>query len=69
MVNMRKAHKVFYLFKDEDCPRLPDTEGVSIPIILPGQELAQIFFDIRSTDALLWNNVNIIHDDTFGDAI
>jgi len=36
---------------------------------LPGKELSQIFFDIRGIDALLWNNVNILHDDTFGDAI
>ncbi|XP_039311074.1 ionotropic receptor 93a-like [Solenopsis invicta] len=61
----RKEELIHLAITDEDCPRLPDTEGVSIPIILPGQELAQIFFDIRSTDALLWNNVNIIHDDTF----
>lgn len=60
---------LFYLFRDQDCPRLPVSEGVSIPLIFPGKELSQIFFDIRAVDALSWNNVNILHDDTFGDAI
>jgi len=67
--NHEVLYVLFYLFKDQDCPRLPDSEGVSIPFILPGKELSQIFLDIRGIDALLWNNVNILHDDTFGDAI
>ncbi|XP_018374481.1 PREDICTED: uncharacterized protein LOC108768527 [Trachymyrmex cornetzi] len=61
----RKDEVVHLAITDQDCPRLPDSEGVSIPLILPGKELSQIFFDMRSIDALLWNNVNILHDDTF----
>lgn len=58
---------ICFIFEEQDCPRLP--EGVSVPLILPGKELSQIFFDIRMDDALLWNNVNILHDDTFGSLI
>ncbi|XP_011686860.1 PREDICTED: glutamate receptor ionotropic, delta-2-like [Wasmannia auropunctata] len=61
----RKEELIHLAITDQDCPRLPDTEGVSIPLISPGQELSQIFFDIKAIDALLWNNVNILHDDTF----
>ncbi|KYN41871.1 Glutamate receptor delta-2 subunit [Trachymyrmex septentrionalis] len=61
----RKEELVHLAITDQDCPRLPDSEGVSIPLMLPGKELSQIFFDMRSTDVLLWNNVNILHDDTF----
>lgn len=60
---VRKDEIIHLAITEQDCPRLP--EGVSIPLILPGKELSQIFFDIRMADALLWNNVNILHDDTF----
>jgi len=60
---------LYCLFKEPDCPRFLDSEGVSIPLILPGEELSQILFDIRVADGLLWNNVNILHDDTLGDLL
>ncbi|KAL0103140.1 hypothetical protein PUN28_017458 [Cardiocondyla obscurior] len=63
------AHKEELLhlaITDQGCPRLPVSEGVSVPLISPGKELAQIFFDLRTIDALSWNNINILHDDTFG---
>ncbi|XP_029675153.1 ionotropic receptor 93a-like [Formica exsecta] len=61
----RKDEIVHLAITEQDCPRLPDSEGVSVPLISPGKELSQIFYDIRMADALLWNNVNILHDDTF----
>ncbi|EFN86026.1 Glutamate receptor delta-2 subunit [Harpegnathos saltator] len=51
--------------REQDCPRFPDTDGVSIPLVVAGQELSQIFYDLRSYDVLNWNNINILHDDTF----
>ncbi|XP_014486779.1 PREDICTED: glutamate receptor ionotropic, delta-2-like [Dinoponera quadriceps] len=51
--------------RERDCPRFPDSEGVSIPLIPAGKELSQIFYDLRSHDILDWNNVNLLHDDTF----
>ncbi|XP_072742853.1 ionotropic receptor 93a isoform X1 [Anoplolepis gracilipes] len=59
----RKDDIVHLAITEQDCPRL--LEGVSVPLIPPGKELSQIFFDIRMADALLWNNINVLHDDTF----
>ncbi|EZA54910.1 ObirIr93a [Ooceraea biroi] len=61
----RKEELVHLAITEQDCPRFSDSEGVSIPLVPPGEELSQIFFDIRVADALLWSNVNILHDDTF----
>ncbi|KAL6263497.1 hypothetical protein P5V15_006288 [Pogonomyrmex californicus] len=61
----RKEELVHLAITDHDCPRLPDSEGVSIPLVSPGEELSQIIFDIREIDAFAWTNVNILHDDTF----
>ncbi|XP_029164005.1 ionotropic receptor 93a-like [Nylanderia fulva] len=64
--NIARKDEILHLaITEQDCPRLPDSEGVSIPLVMSGKELSQIFFDIRTTDALFWNNVNILHDDTF----
>ncbi|KAG7190375.1 hypothetical protein KM043_006484 [Ampulex compressa] len=61
----RKAELVHIAITDTDCPRIPDTEGIGIPMIEPGEELPQIFLDLRMTDALSWNIINVLHDDTF----
>nr|XP_012227959.1 PREDICTED: uncharacterized protein LOC105675403 isoform X2 [Linepithema humile] len=61
----RKEELVHLAITNQDCPRFSDSEGVIIPLIPMGDELSQIFFDIRTADALFWNSVNILHDDTF----
>ncbi|XP_026671275.1 uncharacterized protein LOC113464635, partial [Ceratina calcarata] len=38
---------------------------MSIPLIQPGEELSQIFLDLRMMDVLSWTAINILHDDTF----
>ncbi|XP_017792932.1 PREDICTED: glutamate receptor ionotropic, delta-2 [Habropoda laboriosa] len=53
------------LRQDPDCPRFPDSDGISVPLIVPGEELSQIFLDLRMTNVLSWNVINILHDDTF----
>ncbi|CAD1474571.1 unnamed protein product, partial [Heterotrigona itama] len=52
-------------FQDPDCPRIPDTDGMSVPLIVPGDELSQIFLDLRMMNILTWKMINILHDDTF----
>ncbi|KAK1122819.1 hypothetical protein K0M31_009261 [Melipona bicolor] len=54
------------LRQDPDCPRIPDMDGMSVPLIVPGNELSQIFLDLRMMNILTWNMINILHDDTFG---
>lgn len=39
---------------------------MSVPLIVPGDELSQIFLDLRMMNILTWNMINILHDDTFG---
>ncbi|XP_031786808.1 ionotropic receptor 93a isoform X2 [Nasonia vitripennis] len=53
------------LSRDPDCPRLPEDAGISLPLTNPGEELPQIFLDLRTTGSLSWPKVNLIHDDTF----
>nr|QHN69192.1 ionotropic receptor 11 [Sirex nitobei] len=61
----RKEDLVHLAITDPNCPRLPDHEGISIPLIDPGKEMPQILLDLRMTSALTWKKVNVLHDDTF----
>ncbi|XP_011501036.1 PREDICTED: glutamate receptor ionotropic, delta-1, partial [Ceratosolen solmsi marchali] len=61
----QKEKLVYVAITDPDCPRLPKDAGVSLSLIVPGQELPQIFLDLRTTGVLSWPKVNFIHDDTF----
>ncbi|CAB0040639.1 unnamed protein product [Trichogramma brassicae] len=36
-----------------------------IPLLRPGDELSQIFFDLRMTKTISWPRINFIYDDTF----
>ncbi|XP_053594782.1 ionotropic receptor 93a isoform X3 [Microplitis demolitor] len=54
---------------DKDCPRIPADKGISIPLIDVGEELPQIFYDLRMSRGLDWNRVNFIHDDAYGKII
>ncbi|CAD6202689.1 GSCOCT00009718001.3-RA-CDS [Cotesia congregata] len=58
-----RAEKLVHLaITDLDCPRLPINEAITVPLIDPGEELPQIFFDMRLEESLDWNRVNFIHD-------
>nr|XP_031847480.1 ionotropic receptor 93a-like [Nomia melanderi] len=61
----RKNDLMHFAITDADCPRIMDTDGISIPVIVPGEELSQIFLDLRMMNVLSWNAINILHDDTF----
>ncbi|XP_015433115.1 PREDICTED: uncharacterized protein LOC107189154 [Dufourea novaeangliae] len=63
----RKEDLIHLALTDPDCPRISDTDGMSVPLIVPGDELSQIFLDLRMMNILTWNVINILHDDTFGD--
>nr|XP_034179469.1 ionotropic receptor 93a-like isoform X2 [Osmia lignaria]XP_034179470.1 ionotropic receptor 93a-like isoform X2 [Osmia lignaria] len=61
----RKEELIHLAITDPDCPRIPENDGVSIPFIMPGEELSQIFLDLRMMNIPSWNVINILHDDTF----
>lgn len=41
-----------------------DAGVLSVPIIEPGLEMAQVLLDMRTGKGLDWRSANIIHDDT-----
>ncbi|KAG8040175.1 hypothetical protein G9C98_000745 [Cotesia typhae] len=58
-----RAEKLVHLaITDLDCPRLPINEAITVPLVDPGEELPQIFFDMRLEQSLKWNRINFIHD-------
>ncbi|OXU22666.1 hypothetical protein TSAR_016242 [Trichomalopsis sarcophagae] len=61
----QKEKLVYLAVTEPDCPRLPEDAGISLPLTNPGEELPQIFLDLRTTGSLSWPKVNLIHDETF----
>lgn len=54
---------------DSDCPRLPETDAVTVPLVVRGHELSQFLLDLRTTQIIQWKSVAIISDDTIGACI
>ncbi|XP_076242368.1 ionotropic receptor 93a [Calliopsis andreniformis] len=61
----RKMDLTHLAITDPDCPRIPDSDGISIPLVVAGEELSQIFLDLRTNNIMSWNMINIFHDETF----
>ncbi|XP_047343839.1 ionotropic receptor 93a-like isoform X2 [Vespa velutina] len=61
----RQSGVIHLAITDRSCPRISIFEGISIPLINPGEELPQMFLDLRTANALSWKNVVILHDDSF----
>ncbi|KAF7414094.1 hypothetical protein HZH68_002583 [Vespula germanica] len=61
----RQSGIIHLAITDRSCPRIPISDGISIPLIVPGEELPQMFLDLRTANALSWKNVVILHDDSF----
>ncbi|XP_044014294.1 ionotropic receptor 93a [Aphidius gifuensis] len=60
-----KIEKLVHLaITDINCPRLPAKEGMSIPLVDPGEELPQIFYDLRVSGAFHWSKATFLHDDS-----
>ncbi|XP_011297147.1 uncharacterized protein Ir93a [Fopius arisanus] len=62
----KKEKLVHLAITDLDCPRLPPEEGISVPLIDPGEELPQIFYDMRIAHGLTWRRANLLFDESFG---
>ncbi|KAI5707054.1 hypothetical protein M8J75_013960 [Diaphorina citri] len=60
-----EENNLFYLvITESDCPRLPSNEAVTLPLGAAGSEISQILLDLRTSRALNWKTVNLIHDDS-----
>lgn len=55
-----------HYFLETDCPRLPPTQGYTIPTVIRGEELPQILLDLRSIKAYDWKSVVMLYDDSLG---
>ncbi|XP_046750223.1 uncharacterized protein LOC124413578 [Diprion similis] len=62
----KREDLVHIAITDADCPRFPDHEGISVPLLHPGEELPQLLLDLRTRSALTWKKINVLHDETFG---
>lgn len=51
---------------DNDCPRLPEDDAVTVPLVVSGQELSQFLLDLRTSQIIQWKSVAIISDYTVG---
>jgi hypothetical protein len=51
---------------DEDCPRLPMREGITVPIVTRGSELSQILSDLRAVEEISWPSLLVIFDAWLG---
>nr|WGC55095.1 ionotropic receptor 3 [Psyttalia incisi] len=61
----KKERLVHLAITDVDCPRLPRDEAISIPLIDPGEELPQIFYDMRTSQGLTWKRAILLFDESF----
>nr|XP_033341070.1 ionotropic receptor 93a-like [Megalopta genalis] len=61
----RNEDLMHFAITDADCPRLMETDGISIAMVKSGEELSQIFLDLRMMDIMSWNRINILHDESF----
>lgn len=54
---------IFY-FSETDCPRLPPTEALTVPIIKVGEEMPQLVLDSRTAQAYKWKSAIMLFDHT-----
>ncbi|XP_013193622.1 ionotropic receptor 93a isoform X2 [Amyelois transitella] len=55
---------LLFALTEVDCPRLPLQSAITVTYMDQGQELPQIFLDLRTTRAFKWKSAVILHDDT-----
>ncbi|XP_013141730.1 PREDICTED: glutamate receptor 2 isoform X2 [Papilio polytes] len=55
---------LLFALTEVDCPRLPVDRAMTVTYTEPGQELAQLMLDMRTTKAFDWKSAIILHDAT-----
>lgn len=58
---------LLFALTEVDCPRLPLQSAITVTYMVPGEELPQIFLDMRTTKAFNWKSAVILHDDTLSE--
>lgn len=60
---------LLFALTEVDCPRLPTDSAVTVTFAGVGQELPQLFLDLRTQKAMIWKSAIILHDDTLSENI
>jgi hypothetical protein len=55
-----------HLFPEADCPRLPRTEGITVPIVTSNHVMSQLMLDIKMSQLASWTTSNFLYDDSLG---
>lgn len=55
---------LLFALTEVDCPRLPTDSAITVTFSDSGQELPQMFLDLRTQKAIHWKSAVILHDDT-----
>nr|AMM70658.1 ionotropic receptor 93a [Heliconius melpomene rosina] len=55
---------LLFALTEVDCPRLPTDSAITVTYAAVGQELPQLFLDLRTQKGMNWKSAIILHDDT-----
>ncbi|KPJ08640.1 Glutamate receptor 2 [Papilio machaon] len=58
---------LLFALTEVDCPRLPVDRALMVTYTEPGQELAQLMLDLRTTKEMGWKSAIILHDATLSE--
>ncbi|KAK4883102.1 hypothetical protein RN001_006421 [Aquatica leii] len=60
----REENLLHMAVSGSDCPRLPQNEAITVPLIEKGEEMPQIILDLRVAAAYKWDTVIVLYDYT-----
>jgi hypothetical protein len=55
-----------HLFPEAECPRLPRTEGMTVPLVTSNHVMPQLMLDIKVSQLASWTTSNFLYDDSVG---
>nr|XP_018916090.1 PREDICTED: glutamate receptor ionotropic, delta-1 [Bemisia tabaci] len=53
---------LYIAITESDCPRLPESSGVTMPLAETGSELSQLILDLRTSMSIVWRSATLIYD-------
>ncbi|KAF5301510.1 hypothetical protein FQR65_LT08813 [Abscondita terminalis] len=65
LFNAARSENLLHIaISESDCPRLPQDEAITVPLINNGEEMPQVVLDLRVASAYKWDNVVVLYDYT-----
>lgn len=49
---------------EADCPRLPFSEAITVPVVKGGGEFSQIILDLKTVHGINWKSVVLFYEST-----